>query len=350
MDYPIDYNGLTDPTVTDYVKSSKPSVARTLFDVVVLCWGVIFGAIGLFLYAPSIWTYLLAFLVVSSRMNGCLTLAHDGWHTSLVSNRKWNDFIAGWLCSYPFGSVYGSARAGHLAHHKYLGTEADPDRPMHIEADKHTLADFVGHFARHMFIGQLIISFSKYLLPKRSDHANPAACAAVKAELNEDSKAAKRVPEFAYVVVCQALIGSSLWYLSGHWWTYFAVWFFPIVTLGTMCYFFRAFGDHGRLTTDPTGPLEGRLVSIPHQLAWERAFVSPYEFNFHAEHHLYASVPHQHLPKLHQLLRQKDAYKRQVIVRNNYSAFLVSYVREISATPKPAAIAETGGNSLSDGS
>jgi len=326
MDYVIDYS-MTDSDVTAYVKASKPSALRTIFDVWILCWGNIILSLVLFFMYPSIWTYALVFLMVSSRMNGCLTLAHDAWHTSLMPSRKWNDFYGGWLCSYPFGSVYGSARAGHLAHHKFLGTEEDPDRPMHLETDKDTLSHFIGHFARHMFVGQLIISLMTYLGPKKEE------CK----KIPEEAKPAKQggVPEFAYVVITQAIIGSTLWLVSGHIWMYFLVWFLPIVSLGTLCYFIRAFGDHGRLSTDPSGPVEGRLITIARILPWERAFVSCNEFNFHAEHHLYASVPHQHLPKLHDMLKEKPAYMQQVIVRNNYTSFMWAYMKEVSQA-KPA--------------
>jgi fatty acid desaturase len=317
MDYAVDYS-LADANVTEYIKSSKPSAMRTVFDVLVLCWAPIIVSLGLYLAAPSIWTYALVFFVVSSRMNGCLTLAHDAWHTSLMPSRKWNDFFGGWLCSYPFGSVYGSARAGHLAHHKYLGTEKDPD------------SDFIGHFGRHMFVGQLIIMISSQLFGRKT-----AQMKAAEETYSEEKQAAKSkgLPEMFNVVVMQAIIGSTLWALSGHFWTYFLVWFFPIVTLGTLCYFIRAFGDHARLASDPPGPQEGRLITFAHQLAWERAFLSPFEFNYHAEHHLFASVPHQHLPKLHGMVKDKEGYLRQVIVRNNYTAFLAAYIKQVRSAP-----------------
>ncbi|MDP2251370.1 MAG: fatty acid desaturase, partial [Hydrogenophaga sp.] len=39
----------------------------------------------------------------------------------------------------------------------------------------------------------------------------------------------------------------------------------------------------------------GRLVLFPHHV------------NHHLEHHLYPAVPHYHLPRLHQLLKEKGA-------------------------------------------
>jgi fatty acid desaturase len=333
MEHPIDYS-LTDTTVSEFVKAAKPSAARTIFDVAVLCWGNLILSVALFLYAPSIWTYLLVFLMVSSRMNACLSLAHDAWHASLMPSRKWNDFLGGWICSYPFGSVFGTTRANHLAHHKYVGTETDPDLHNHRESDKETLAHFVGHFARHMFIGQLIITLSLHLARKKyAETVEPVA----------EAKAPKGVPEFANVVAMQAIIGSVLWAASGHWWMYFLVWFLPIATLGTLAYFLRAFCDHARLAADPPRPVDGRLITIATDQPLERAFIAPNDFNYHAEHHLYASVPHQYLPKLHRLIRDKEAYARQVIVRQSYIGFVVAYIREVCAPVAVPAAAEQSG-------
>jgi fatty acid desaturase len=330
MQYSPDYS-FTDAELLSQVRSAKPSSMRTLFDLFILCWAEILLAMALFLYCPSIWTYLIVFLCVSSRMNGCLTLAHDAWHGSLMASKKWNDFFGGWLCSYPFGSVFGSARAGHLKHHKTLGTAEDPDGVMHSEADKATPSDFIDHFVSHMFVGQLISTVKNHL-------AGPAKVAAQSSQTAESNvvpaepsnKKSGAIPEFAKVVLVQAIIGCTLWVASGHFWMYFLVWFAPIVTLGTLCYFIRSFCDHARLASDKDGPYNGRLVSIPSLLPIERAFISPFEFNFHAEHHLFASVPHQHLPKLHKSLVHREGFLKQCIVRTNYTSFLLAYWRDIS--------------------
>jgi len=332
----------------EFVKQSKPSTVRSLFDVLVLCWGNIILSFWLFLRFPSVWTYAIAFLMVSSRMNACLTLAHDAWHNSLMPSRKWNDFFGGWLCSYPFGSVYGKARAGHLAHHKYLGTGLDPDRPLHVETDKDTPAHFVGHFSGHMFVGQLTAMLSAQLKPVRKHPAmaNEVVAAATPRRDRSDTRTRPKYPEFFNLVLVQVAIGSALWSASGQWWMYFALWLLPIVTLGTLCYFLRAFADHARLATDPEGPYEGRLITIAHQLPWERAFIAPFEFNFHAEHHLYASVPHQYLPRVHELIKDNEAYQRQCIVRRNYTRFLLAYWRQICSAS--ANVAFKGDRNVAD--
>jgi fatty acid desaturase len=178
-----------------------------------------------------------------------------------------------------------------------------------------------------MFLGQLIVMVSEQLgLSQARPRVNARATEAINAE-----KSPSRRPEFLYLVIVQGAIASALWVASGRWWMYFALWFLPIVTMGTLCYFVRAFGDHGRLATDHTGPNEGRLITVASQLPWERVFIAPFEFNFHAEHHLYPTVPHQFLPRLHAMIRDKEAYRQQCIVRQSYAAFLLAYWRQIGS-------------------
>ena len=39
--------------------------------------------------------------------------------------------------------------------------------------------------------------------------------------------------------------------------------------------------------------------------AWLEWLIFPHQVNYHIEHHLYASVPHYNLPRLHRMLRER---------------------------------------------
>jgi fatty acid desaturase len=327
------------PDLAKFIKRSRPNTVRSIVDILVLCWASVGLSAAMFLRFPSVRTYAIVFMVLSSRMNACLTLAHDAWHCSLSQSRKWNNFFGAWLCSYPFGSVYGTARAGHLAHHRYLGTGADPDRPLHLETGKETPAQFVAHFLKHMLVGQLVVMVSEHLKPVAKWRKILADTVSDRRQAS--IKKCSKYPEFANIVLMQGAIAAVLWFVSGHVWMYLAVWFLPITTIGTLCYFLRAFADHARLATDPEGPREGRLVTISNQLPWERAFIAPFQFNFHAEHHLYPSVPHQYLPQLHAMMIEIDAYWHDCIVRRSYSGFLWEYWRQIRRPSTPGSQAKT---------
>jgi fatty acid desaturase len=58
----------------------------------------------------------------------------------------------------------------------------------------------------------------------------------------------------------------------------------------------RAIAEHGA-TTDFSSPLTAARTNIcPAWLGW---VIFPHHVNYHIEHHLYASVPHYNLPRLH---------------------------------------------------
>jgi len=74
----------------------------------------------------------------------------------------------------------------------------------------------------------------------------------------------------------------------------------PLVTVVQAILRLRAIAEHGA-TSDFSSPLTAaRTNLVPAGLAW---LVFPHHVNYHIEHHLYASVPHYNLPRLHRELR-----------------------------------------------
>ena len=64
----------------------------------------------------------------------------------------------------------------------------------------------------------------------------------------------------------------------------------------------RAISEHGA-TTDFSSPLTAARTNLcPAWLEW---LLFPHHVNYHIEHHLYASVPHYNLPRLHREMRDR---------------------------------------------
>ena len=144
-------------------------------------------------------------------------------------------------------------------------------------------------------------------------------------------------PEILNLIPVQLLIWGLLWSASGQWWLYLALWLGPIFTLGTFVGFLRGFVDHARLRTeaaDPTNPASERLITVV-KINWlERAYLAPFSFNYHAEHHMFPSVPPYYLPQLHKLMQKSDYYRPSYAVRQSYSQFIADYWREICTDKK----------------
>ncbi len=313
--------------VTRFVKSSKPIVSRGLLDLIVWSWGVLILGLAVYVLFPNVLTFAFAFLVVTSRMGALLAVAHDAHHNAFLPNKKWNDLIAAWLCAYPVGSIYGSSRAVHMAHHKLLNTPDDPDRNFHFEANKSTPRQFVWHFLRLVLGGQLWTSIvvNGVLRPLYKESAQPADKPAPVVVLSRRGH-----PEILNLVPVQLVILSTLWAVSGQWWLYFAIWLGPIFTLGTFLGFLRGFVDHARLPDDSSTQSADRLVTVLNANFLERAFLASFDFKYHAEHHMFPSVPHYYLPELHTILQADEQYSSRYLTRPSYSAFIKEYWTQIN--------------------
>jgi len=65
--------------------------------------------------------------VIGTRQHAILILAHDGGHGQASANRKLNDLVTNLFSLWPFGLGVSGYRKFHFAHHRYMGTELDPE-------------------------------------------------------------------------------------------------------------------------------------------------------------------------------------------------------------------------------
>lgn len=306
----------------EFLRRAKPDDRRSIADILCWGWGRIAGAVAVFVVCPNFFTYLISIFFVSSGMGILVALSHESQHSALFRSKKFNDLVGAWLCAYPVGSVYGSSRAVHLAHHKYLNTEQDPDKHFHLEHDKSTRSEFTRYFLKLLFGGQLWTSIIVNGFFRRNDDT---------AIDTTQPTPRTSCPEVLNLVPVQIVIFSILWIVSGHWWAYFALWLVPIFTLGTFLGYLRGFIDHARLKSDDDRLAAGRLISVPYPSIFDRALLTGLDFHFHAEHHFFPAVPHQYLPELHKILQQDPAFRDRYLVRPTYFQFLRDYWHQIGA-------------------
>jgi len=321
-----DSQELRSEVIIDFVKNAKPRIPRGLLDLVVWGWLMLVAVLAVYVLNQTVLTFSFAFLGVASRMGALLAVAHDAQHNAFLPNKKWNDFLGAWFCAYPVGSIYGSSRAVHMAHHKLLNTPFDPDRNFHSEDDKNTPALFVGHFLKMVFGGQVWTSLvvNGFLRPTTGKDGS--------AIVNESAVARpkRKHSEFLNVVAVQLAIFLTLWAVSHQWWLYMAIWLGPIFTIGTFLGFLRGFVDHARLKSDCPSHSAGRLITVTSTSLLERMFFASFDFKFHGEHHLFPSVPHYYLPALHKLLQDDPCYSSRYLLRRSYAEFLHQYWMQIS--------------------
>lgn len=280
--------------------------ARSL-GAVLLTIGVIAAAIafGIALW-PSPWV-LLSVLVVGIQQHGLFILAHDAAHYRLFSSRTVND-LAGRAIGMASGISMCTYRVIHRLHHNHLYAPEDPDTAIHGGYPrgvgylwKKLAQDLVGWNAWKTFayfFGAPAINDDTQRAARPLDDTAPALRAAARRDR-------WFVLAFQLVAPVAAFAAGGGRGLA----MYLVLWVLPLLTVLQPILRLRAICEHGAVT-DHASPLTaarcnrtwgslgnvlGRLVLFPHHV------------NHHLEHHLYPAVPHYHLRRLHELLRERGA-------------------------------------------
>jgi fatty acid desaturase len=285
----------------------SPRLVAYNLGYVALAWAVAIAAITLFWAHPAWYTFALAFVVVSSRQQALLNCEHEAVHRKLFESLRVNNLVGRYLCAAPVGSPFGAAQARHLVHHRLLGTPEDPDRDLHAGADKESRGGLVRYFANGLLGGYA----GMILMGPRA----PQAAA----------RAGSPRLDLLSLVFAQGAIFAAL-ALTTAWWVYPALWLAPLASLTACCHLVRSFVEHALAGPEAEGH-GNRLITI--KSSWlERALLSPYFMNYHAEHHLLPSVPAPRLRKLQQRLADREDLP-PVLVRSSYSGALRHYSREL---------------------
>jgi fatty acid desaturase len=290
---------------------SVPSSGRAWSDFA-LTWGIIAGTVAAAKLSDNVYVYALAIVIIGSRQNALATLAHEGWHSLIVSSRRLNHFIASWCYAYPLGILYYHDRERHLRHHREVGNDFDPDWINYTSRNRETPMQVVWYLAS-LLMGHLLFS-TIFSIAKRG-----------RPRIAVESAGTAASRELFRVGICQAVLLTTMTLATHRWWTYPLLWVLPLATFAGFFANFRALIEHVSARDDV--PPENRLRDI-HAGPIERFLIAPSHFNYHALHHAYPSLPHYNLP------RGKQAYLLQFgrypfTVRPGYTKALFAHLNEL---------------------
>jgi fatty acid desaturase len=268
---------------------------------------------------PAVW--ILGGLVVAARQHALLILMHDAAHHRLLPGRRWNDRLSDWLCAWPLLVTTAGYRRNHVAHHRHLGTDDDPDwRRKKGRAEWRfpqsrraltalLLRDFFGGGMRDIFVA--------------SAHLSRAGAGAT---------TTKRRPSIRlvyYLVVAGLLIaagaGAGLLF-----------WFIPAFTALPVILRMRSIAEHFAL---PGALADPGATRNTHYSFIERLFLAPHNVGYHLDHHLHSAVPFYNLPALHRLLGRSPVYRRASHQSHGFwGGAPDSVINEIAAAPAAPAV------------
>jgi len=287
-------------------------------------WGLIAGAFMLMALWPNPLSYLFGLLVLGSRMLALAILQHEGAHGTLFKTRWFNEVFTDWTCARPIWQNLPKYRAHHLVHHTKTGTQLDPDISLHagFPTTRRSLArkflrDITGITGLKLLYGQWLMDAGKIKWTVANDVQR----------LPQEGRTRLDVAHTALRNMAPMLLTNGLLLgilaVSGHPMLY-GMWVLAYLTPLPLFVRIRSMAEHGCMESS-TDMFRNTRTTKAGWLA--RMTVAPARVNYHMEHHLMASVPFYRLPRMHAMLRERQA----VPVAPGYAEVL-----RIASTPRTA--------------
>ncbi len=258
-------------------------------------------------------TYVLAVIVIGSRINGMGGLMHDAAHYRAYRNRTLND-IVGELLALPTTASMAGYRNSHFAHHRRLNSDRDPDWTRNLG-----LAEFEFPAPRRSMYFRVF----KYV----SGLGTYTAVAGF--HKNKETRDIPKIVSRGRLVFFITLVVSSI--VFGFWKVVLLYWIVPVLTVFVAIRYLRNVAEHYAVEHESVLN-ESRTVLAP---AWELWLIAPWGLNYHLEHHLFPGVPCFRLGELHRLLMQREAFSREAHVTHGYFRGLF---RDCSLAADPAPV------------
>lgn len=322
---------------------------------------------------------ILAIFMVGAGQHQLTGLGHEGSHHSLFRNKKWNEFASDVLCMFPVYSSTHFYRLQHLAHHQFVNDpEKDPDVSQLISSG-HWLG-FPANptkFYRFLLKQLWLPNVFKFMLIRAAysstgTDANPY----VKKSTGKNKTAIRiglvyvfsMIPILAWLAwqgntFLLATVPTGLWLVTSiifmalpndyyqqsrvhsvfssqlstlmrityislvfnslAWlhvlvdpWApvyYFLLWLVPIFTTFSFFMVLRQVVQHGN---SDRGWLTNTRIFFVNKIIHFCVF--PMGQDYHLPHHLYATVPHYRLKRLHEILMEYPEYKKEAIEVHGY--------------------------------
>jgi len=279
---------------------------------VLTTWGMIAASLTAVAFLPSVWTVLAALVILGGRHLALAILMHDAAHCSLFKTRWLNDWVGAWLCAYPTWQDLRRYRPHHLRHHQYAGSEKDPDIDLvtaypvsRASLARKLLRDLVGLTALKRVYGLLLmdLGYIGYTVSSRVERLS-----------QEGMTPAKRLRlawRNLHGVAISNLALLALFTVIGHPWLYL-LWAGSYLTTFSVFLRIRSIAEHACTEMD-LDPLKNTRTTYANWLA--RVTVAPHFVNYHLEHHLLMTVPHQNFKCMHQLLLERGALRGAFVAR-----------------------------------
>lgn len=272
-------------------------------------WAIIISCFAMVILLPNPITFIFATLILAGRQLSLAILTHDCVHACHFSSHKLNNFIGTWLCAGPMNIPFYDYRTYHFEHHRYAGTDKDPD--IKLVVDYPVAKDSLRRKFTRDITGRTGLRDTLYKIK------------------NFKLKRDFRWPLF-HILLLSILIAVGFPWAYSLWWVA-ELFIFPLI------FRIRNIGEHGvaldRTNTDPRLNTHTTIANW-----WERLLLAPNHVNYHLEHHHFANIPSYKLPQLHKALVSGGYYNGFNCFTKGYANMLKRAVRVTESINKPTSI------------
>ena len=309
------------PSVLSPEERLDPAIVRKLSQLnpllsighIALEYVFILGAITLthHFWHPAL--YILSVMWIGARQHALAILLHEGSHYRLLRNKSANDFIGEAFLAFPLFVTMRGYRLSHLAHHRHMNTEYDPDW-----VSKETPEWEFPKSRTQLFFMLFKIAMGKnaiWMVKTILTGGRPAPASGTK------------------ISTRSFLIGRTTYYLllmsiltyAGWWPEFLLYWIVPLFTWLQVILRVRSIAEHFGLEYDHT--FTQARTTYP---SWfDRLFVASKNVWYHLDHHLYPSVPFFNLPGLHRELKQLPTFRQEAHITRSYLGVLNECSRQL---------------------
>lgn len=272
------------------------------------------ATIALAVWVSETWwnpiVYLIAVVVIGSRINALGGLMHDAAHWRAYANRTIND-IVGEIIALPTSTSMAGYRNSHFAHHRELNSDNDPDWTRNIG-----LPEFEFPKPRPTVIGYILqyLSGLKIYSAVSGFHKN--------AETRDIPALINRARLIFFVALLIAAIA------FGFWKQLLLYWVVPLLTVFLAIRYIRNVAEHYAVEHEHVLNESRTVLANPVEL-W---LIAPWGLNYHLEHHLFPGIPCFRLAELHRILMTREPFPQIAHITHGYFTGLL---RDCATAPRP---------------
>ncbi len=279
-----------DPLITARLRKlqKRDNWHNTLY--LALDYGVIAGAIVAAELTGSLLVYLVALVLIASRMRALNNLVHEASHKLLFANPQANRWAGMLLCAFPIGASMHAYRRSHGRHHRLLGDPVyDPDRVRYRELGVEDLPMARGRLVRRFLRVLLLVEIPNYVIGTLRPFVHTT-----------------ETPRSEMAALWLYWLGiAGVLTVTGTWLGFVLYWLVPFFTVFQILRYCSEISEHGGLY-DNEDPLELARNNVPHPLL--RPIFYPHNDNLHLVHHLFPGIPHYRLAAAHRVLQSDRDY------------------------------------------